>query len=161
MHFLSQLNVPHIQGGFFTLAGEDSQPHMNVAHYSMHSVQFISVAQSRPTLCNPMNRSAPGFPVHHQLPEFTSYSLNQWCHPAISSSIVPFSSCPLSFPASGCFPVSWLLASCGQSIGAFSLKPSKEYSGLISFRIDWSDLLAVQGTLKRLWYVCMMKFYTL
>ena len=71
MHFLSQLNVPHIQGGFFTLAGEDSQPHMNVAHYSMHSVQFSSVAQSRPTLCDPTDCSTPGFPVHHQFSELT------------------------------------------------------------------------------------------
>ena len=60
-----------INCGIFTLAGEDSQPHMNVGHFSIHSVQFISVTQSCPTLCNPMNRSVPGLPVHHQLLEFT------------------------------------------------------------------------------------------
>ena len=51
-----------------------------------YSVQFSSVAQSCPTLCDPMNRSTPGLPVHHQLPEFTQTHV-QWCHPAISSSV--------------------------------------------------------------------------
>ena len=81
-----------------------------------------------------------------------SCPLSQWCHPTISSSIIPFSSCPQSFPVSGSFPVSWLFPSGGQSIGSFnfSLSPSDEYSGLICFKIDWFDLLAVQGTLKSL-----------
>ena len=64
-----------------------------------------------------------------------SCPLSRWCHPAISSSVVPFSSCPQSFPASGSFK--WVSS-------------SNEYSGLISFRMDWLDLLAVQGTLKSL-----------
>ena len=65
------------------------------------SVQFSSVAQSCLTLCDPMNRSTPGLPVHHQLSEFTdSHPSSQWCHPAISSSVVPFSSCRQSLPAS-------------------------------------------------------------
>ena len=75
--------------------------------------------------------------------------LSRWHHSAISSSVVPFSSCPQSFPASESFPMSWLFASGGQSF-SFSISPSNEYSGLISFRIDWFDLLAVQGTLKSL-----------
>ena len=84
----------------------------------MQSVQFSSVTQSCPTLCNSKNRSTPGLPVHHHLPEFThSCPLSPWCHPAISSSVVPFSSCPQSFPASGSFPTSQLFASGGQSIG--------------------------------------------
>ena len=78
-----------------------------------------------------------------------SCPLSRWCHPTISSSVVPFSSCPQSFPASGSFQMSQLFASGGQSIGA-SASASNEYSGLISFRIDWFDLLAVQGTLKSL-----------
>ena len=74
--------------------------------------------------------------------------LNRWCHPAISSSVVPFSSHLQSFPASGSFQMSQFFASVGQSWGfSFSIRPSNEYSGLISFRIDWFDLLAVQGTL--------------
>ena len=64
----------------------------------------------------------------------------------------PFSSCPQSFPGLGSFPVSQLFASGGQSICSFSfsISPSSEYSGLISFRIDWFDLFAFQGTLKSL-----------
>ena len=72
-----------------------------------------------------------------------------WCHPTILSSVVPFSSCLQSFPASGSFPMSQFFASGGQSF-SFSISPSSEYSGLISFRIDWLALLAVQGTLKSL-----------
>ena len=73
----------------------------------------------------------------------------QWCHPTTSSSVVPFSSCLQSFPASGSFPGSQFFASGGQSTGnsSFSMSPSNEYSGLISFNIDWFDLFAV----KRLW----------
>ena len=81
-----------------------------------------------------------------------SCPLSWWCHQTISSSVVPFSSCLQSFPASGSFQMSQLFASGGQSIGvsALNISPSNEYSGLISFRLDWLDLLAVQGTLKSL-----------
>ena len=77
---------------------------------------------------------------------------SRWYHPAISSSAVPFSSCPQSLPALGSFPMSQLFASGGQSFGSFSfsISLSNEYPGLISFRMDWLDLLAVQGTLKSL-----------
>ena len=75
-----------------------------------------------------------------------SWPLSQWCHPTISSSATPFSSYPQSFPASGSFTMSQLFASGGQS----GISPSNEYSGLISFRIDWLDLLAVQRTHKSL-----------
>ena len=76
--------------------------------------------------------------------------LSRWCHPTNLYSIVPFSFCPQSFPASGSFPRSQFLTSGGQGIGASALaiSPSNEYSGLISFWIDWFDLLAVQGTPK-------------
>ena len=67
----------------------------------------------------------------------------QWCHPTISSSVVPFSSCPQSFPASESLQMSQLFTSGG-------ISPPNQYSELISFRTDWSDLLAVQGTLKSL-----------
>ena len=81
-----------------------------------------------------------------------------WCHPAISSSGVPFSSCLPSFPASGSFPVSQLFAAGGQRTELqpqhhsvlFNAIHSNEYSGLVSFRMDWLDLLAAQGTLKSL-----------
>ena len=81
-----------------------------------------------------------------------SCPLSWWCHPTISSSVIPFSSCLQSFPASGSFssesvlhirwPKYWSFS--------FSLNPSNEYSGLISFRMDWLDPLAVQETLKSL-----------
>jgi len=70
---------------------------------------------------------------------------SRWCHPAISFSVVPISSYPQSLPASESFPVSQLVA-----WGSFSISPSNEHPGLISFRMDWLDLLAVQGTLKSL-----------
>ena len=75
--------------------------------------------------------------------------LSQWCHPTISSSVIPFSFCPRSVPASVYFPMSpirwpkyWTFS--------FSISPANEYSGVISFRMDWLDLLAGQGTLKSL-----------
>ena len=75
--------------------------------------------------------------------------LSQWCHPAISSSVVPFS-CPQSLPALGSFPMSQLRMRWPKYWSfSFSIIPSKEISGLI-FRMDWLDLLAVQGTLKSL-----------
>ena len=77
--------------------------------------------------------------------------LNQCCHSIISSSVVPFSPCPQTFPASGSFQMSQVFASGGRSIGfSFNISPSNEHSGLISFRMDWLDLLAIQGTLKSL-----------
>ena len=82
-------------------------------------------------------------------PEICSNScpLSWWYHPAISSSDALFSFCPQSFLASRSFPMSQLFTSGGQSI-SFSFSPSNEYWGLISFRIDWFDLLADQGALK-------------
>ena len=80
-----------------------------------------------------------------------SCPLSPWCHPAISFSVVPFASCPQSLPASESFPMSHFFTSGGQSIGvSASASVLHEYWGLISFRMDWFDLLAVQGTLKSL-----------
>ena len=81
-----------------------------------------------------------------------SFPLSRWCYLTIWSSVVPFSSHLQSFPASGSFQMSQFFASGGQSIGvsASAPVPSNEHSGLISFRVDWLDLLAVQGTLKSL-----------
>ena len=116
------------------------------------SVQFSSVAQLCLTLCNPMNCSTPGLPARHQLLEFTqTHPLSRWCHPAISSSVVPFSSCPQSLPASVFSNDPTLCKRWPKYWGfSFSIIPSKEHPGLVSFRIDWLDLLAVQGTLKSL-----------
>ena len=78
-----------------------------------------------------------------------SHPLSQWCHLTISSSVIPFSSCPQSFPASGSFPVNRFFAR-WPKYWSFSISPSNEYLGLISFRMDLFDLLAFQGTLKSL-----------
>ena len=71
-----------------------------------------------------------------------------WCHPTISSSVAPFSSCLQSFQASGSFPMFFTLGGPKYWSFSFSISPSNEFSGLISFGIDWFDLLAVQGILK-------------
>ena len=79
-----------------------------------------------------------------------SCPLSQWCCLTISTSATPFSYCLQSFPASGSFPMNRFFPS-GDHFGwSFNISPSSEYSGLISFRIDWLDLHVVQGTLKRL-----------
>ena len=81
-----------------------------------------------------------------------SFPSGQWCHPTMPSSVVPFSSCPQPFPASGSFSSESVLClrrpKCWSF--SFSISPSNEHSGLISFRMDWLELLAVQGTLKSL-----------
>ena len=81
-----------------------------------------------------------------------SCPLSRWCHPAISSSIVPFSFCLQSFPASGSFQMSQFFAFRWPKYSSFSfsISLSNEYSGLISFRMDWLDFLPVQGTLESL-----------
>ena len=82
----------------------------------------------------------------------TSGPLSRECHPTISSSVAPFSSCPQAFPASRAFSSESVLCIRWPKYWSFSFSfsPSNEYSGLISCRIDWSDLLAVQGNLKSL-----------
>ena len=115
--------------------------------------QFSSVAQSFLTLQDPMDCSMPGVPVHHQLLEFTQIHVH-WVGDAIQSSH------PLSSPSPPAFNLSqhqglfqWV-SSLHQVAKVLelqlSISPSNEYSGLISFMIDWLDLLAVQETLKSL-----------
>ena len=90
-------------------------------HLTVGSVQFSLVAQSCPTLCDSMDCSMPGFlPCPSPTPGAcsNSYPLSWWSHPTITSSVILFSSCPQSFPASGSFPVSQFFASGGQCIGA-------------------------------------------
>ena len=115
--------------------------------------QFSSVTQSCPTLHNPMDHSTPGLPVHHQLPESTQTHLHwvsdaiQPSHPLSSPSPPAFNQ---SFPASGSFPNESALRIRWPKYWSFSfnIRPSNEHSGLISFRMDWLDLLAVQGVSK-------------
>ena len=111
-------------------------------------IQFSSLAQSCPALCGPMDCSTPGLSVHHQLPEFTQIDVH-WVGDAIQPPH-PLLFLPSIFPNIQVFsiesvlhirwPKYWSLS--------FNIRPSNEHSGLISFRMDWLDLLAVQGTLK-------------
>ena len=120
--------------------------------YSICSVQFSCSIVSDSLRPHGLQHTRPPCPSPTPGVHSNSCPLSQWCHPTISSSFIPFSSCPQSFSASGSFPMSQSFTSGGQSIGSFSfnLSPSNEYSGLISFRMDWLDLLAVQGILKSL-----------
>ena len=114
--------------------------------------QFSSLTQSCLILCDPMDCSTPGFPVHHQHPELIQTHIHQ-VGDAIQPShpVVPFSSCLRSFPASESFPMSQgsLHRVAKYWSFSFNISPSNEYSGLIFFRIDSFDLLAVQGKGKR------------
>ena len=112
-----------------------------------------SVTQSYPTLCNPMDCTKPGFPVHHQLPELLKLMSIELVMPSNHLILChPLLLLPSFLPSSKVFsnesvlhirwPKYWSFS--------FSISPSSEYSGLISFRMDWFDLLAVQGTLKSL-----------
>ena len=103
---------------------------------------------SRSLRLHQLQHTRPPCPLPTPRVHPNSCPLSPRCHPTISYSVIHFSSCPQSFLASGSFSMSQLFASCGQSIGSFSfnISPSNEHPGLISFRMDWLDLLAVQGT---------------
>ena len=112
----------------------------------MATICCCSVAQSCPTLCSPRDCSTLGFPVLHHLPELAQthvHGVSDSIQPSIPS-VIPFSSCPQSFPTSGSFQMSQFSTLGGQSIGTStseSVLPMNKYSGLISFRMNWFDLL--------------------
>ena len=111
------------------------------------SFHFSSVAQSCPTLCDPMDCSMPGFPVPSPAPRayWNSCPSSQWCHPTISSSVVPFSSCLQSFPASGSFHMSQFLTSGGQSIrvsASVSVLPMNIQDW---FPLGWTGWISLQS----------------
>ena len=116
--------------------------------------QLSSVTQLCPTLCDPMDCGMPGFPVHHQLLQVAQAPVH-WVSdaiPTISSSVIPFLLLPSIFPSIRVLSNESVLCITWPKYWTFSfnISPSNEYSGLISFRMDWLDLLAVQGTLKSL-----------
>ena len=115
-----------------------------------HSVSCCSVTQSCQTVTPRTAACLASLSFTVSSSRLTLMSIDQWSHPTILSSVAPFFSCPQSFPASGSFPVNQFFASSGQIYWSFSISPSSEYSGLVSFRFDWFDLLAVQGTLSLL-----------
>ena len=114
--------------------------YMSKSKLVCYTVQFSSVIQSCPTLCNPMNRSTPGLPVH---PNSCPSSL--WCHPAISSSVVPFSSCPQSLPASESFPMSQLFAWGGQSTGVAALASFLPMNTQDWSPLEWTGWISLQS----------------
>ena len=118
--------------------------------YSLE-VQFSSVAQSCPTLCDPMDCGTPGLPVHHQLLEFTQTHVH-WAGDAIQPTHPLSSPSPPIFPSIRVFSNESVLSIRWPKYWSFSfnISPSNEHSGLICFRMDWLDHLAVQGTLKSL-----------
>ena len=116
------------------------------------SVQFSSVAQSCPALCEPMDYSAPGFPVHHQLRSLLKLMSTNTVMPSNHLILCCSLLLPSIFPSIRVFSKESVLCIKWPKYWSFnfSISPSNEYSGLISFRMDWLDLLAVQGTLKTL-----------
>ena len=124
-------------------------------HFVMHSFQFSSVAQSCLTLCNPMNHSTPGLPVHHQLPESTKPMSIESVMPSnhlILCRHHPLLLVPSIFPSIRVFSNESALHIMWPKYWSFSfnISPSNEHPGLISFSMDWLDFLVVQGTLKSL-----------
>ena len=144
-----------VQGQLTTYRKNETGTLVHTIHkntYTLDTYQFSSVAQSYPTLCNPMNCSTPGLPVHHQLPEFTQTHVHQ-----VGDAIQP--SHPLS-PLLLLPPIPPGIIYSNESTlhmrwpkywsFSFSVSPSNGHPGLISFRMYWLDLLAGQGTLKSL-----------
>ena len=112
------------------------------------TIRFSSVAQSCPTLCDPMNCSTPGLPVHHQLPEFTQTHVHQVgdaIHPAISSSVVPFSSFSESLSASESFPTCQQFAWGGQSVGVSALASVLPMNTQDWSLLEWTDWISLQS----------------
>ena len=133
---------------FYTVGG-------NVNWYSQYGeqYQFSCSVQLCPTLCDPMNRSTPGLPVHHQLPSLPKLMSIESVMPSNHLILCrPLRLLPSIFPSIRVFsnesalcirwPKYWNFS--------FNISPSNGHPGLISFRMDWLDLLAVQGTLKSL-----------
>ena len=133
-----------------TLAGRFFTTELRGGAFHLSSVHFSSFTQACPTLCDRMDCSMPAFPVHHQLPELAQAHVH-WATGAIQPSHPLWSPFPPAFSLpqhQGLFQSAVRIRWPKYWSFSFSISPSNEYSGLISFRIDWFDLLAVQGTLK-------------
>ena len=111
-------------------------------------ISCCSVAKSCLNLCDPINCSTPGFPVLHYLPEFAQIHVH-WVSDAIQPShpqpVTPFSSCPLSFPASESFPMSWLFTLGGQIIGALALTLVLPVNIQGWFHLGFTGLISLQS----------------
>ena len=121
----------------------------NLSKFEIHSVLFSPSVMSDSLQPHELQHTRPPCPSPTPVAFPNSCPLSWWCHPTISSSVIPFSSHPQSFPESGSFQMSQLFASGSQSNWSFSfsISPSCEHPEPISFRMDGLDLLVVQGTL--------------
>ena len=115
--------------------------------YHLPRLQFSSVAQSCPTLCDPINCHTPSLPCPSPTPRVYSNScpLSRWCHPTITSSVVPFSSCTQFLPASGSFPMSQLFTWGGQSIGVSASASALSMDIPDWFPLRWTGLISLQS----------------
>ena len=132
------------------MLSHSTQPVVNILD---SSVQFSRSVVSDSLRPHESQHARPSCPSPTPRVHSDSCPSSQWCHPAISSSVIPFSSFPQSLPASESFPMSQLFAWGSQSTGVSALAsflPKNTHPGLISFRTNWLDLFAVQGTLKSL-----------
>ena len=152
VHFQGKpFNITVIQAYELTSNAEEDEVERFYDDLQDLLVQFSSVAQSCLILCDPMNSSTPGLPVHHQLPDSTMSIESVMpsnhlilCHPLLLL--------PSIFPSIRVFSSESALLNRWLKYWSFSfsISPSNEHPGLISFRMDWWDLLGVQGTLKSL-----------
>ena len=116
-------------------------------YFFNYTFQFSSVTQSCPSLCDSMDCSTLGFPVHHQLPELAQIYVHRVVIPSNHLILCHLLLLPPSiFPSIRVFSSDSFLRIRWPKYWSFSINPSNEYSELISFRIDWFDLFAVQGT---------------
>ena len=128
------------------IANHQRKTNKNHEIYShIYSVQFSSVAQSCLTLCDPMKRSKPGLPVHHELSESTQTHVRQVGNAIQPSSVIPFSFDPQSFPASGSFPMSQLFAWGGQSTGVSASAWVPPMNSQDWFLLGWTDWISLQS----------------
>ena len=149
----SSLQKSMDRGAWWSIVHRVAKSQSRLKRLSSHKILFCSAAQSCSTLCNQMNYKTPVFPVHHYLSELAQTQVH-WVNDAIQPSHPLLSLSPLAsiFPSIRAFqmkstfhirwPKYWSFS--------FSISSSNEYSWMISFRIDWFDLLALQGTLKSL-----------
>ena len=121
-------------------------PNSISGYVDVRSIFFFSSVQllSCVWLCDPRDCSTPGFPVHHQLPELTqTYVHSRWCHPIISTSVIPFSSCLQSSPASRPFQMSQFFALGGQSIGVSASVSVLPMNTQNLFPLGWTGLISL------------------
>ena len=138
-------------GGLQSMGSQQSDLTWQLNHSSFSSVQFSHSVMSDSLRPHESQHARPPCPSPTSEIHSDSCPSSRWCHPAISSSAIHFSSCPQSLPASGSFPMSQLCMRWPKYWSfSFSISPSNEHPELISFRMDWLDLLAIQGTLKSL-----------